>query len=172
MSWTSHWCKIDSHEGCASASCCCGCHLVQRKRDYTTEEQPSPITYLEQAIALFKQKNAGYSKGTDLLANFANSAPVIHGKLTPLEYAAVLVAKQDDAVWSCLSEPNERKLKELPERLMDGIVYRAIMLCLLARQHGRPGMNEPRTTCSVVYADGSICDLPEEHDGDHHKVQR
>lgn len=130
-------CRISLDPPASTAFCpdCNSTILLEHKEEEA--DQTDPLTYLNQCAALFSSKNEGYSKETDRLANFFNSAPVVHKLLTPFQYAAVLVAKQDDAVWSCITTPNEKKRAELEERLKDGIVYRAIMLALLAREENK-----------------------------------
>lgn len=111
---------------------------------------PAVYKVLEQAADLHDAKNPGYRSADDPLANFKEAPPVAKGKLTPLQYAFVLMSKQDDAVaelvWArALREDNEDGLSVtessvyharggdamLRERLMDGIVYRALMLALM-----------------------------------------
>lgn len=106
---------------------------------------------LEEAAALHDAKNAGYRSAADPLANFKQSPPVAKGKLTPLQYAYTLMAKQDDAlvelVWAHARTEGLLPGAEmvdvvrsydqrggdamLRERLMDGIVYRALMIALM-----------------------------------------
>lgn len=106
-----------------------------------------PVVYkaLEQAADLHDAKNQGYRSADDPLANFKEAPPVTKGLLTPLQYAYTLMAKQDDAlarlVWDRATRSDDgvdtlEYAKRggdvmLRERLMDGIVYRALMLALM-----------------------------------------
>lgn len=105
-----------------------------------------PVVYrvLEEAAALHDAKSAGYRSATDPLANFKQAPPVAKHKLTPLQYAFVLMSKQDDAVaelvFGRVTAPIDGIGYEyvarggdamLRERLMDGIVYRALMIALM-----------------------------------------
>lgn len=132
--------------------------------DWLIKNRPGhPTVYrvLEEAATLHDAKNAGYRSETDPLANFKQAPPVAKGMLTPLEYALVLVSKQDDALFDlvrtrklppdywCVSTPDggcngegcmhngghpyDRRGGDamLRERLMDGIVYRALMIALM-----------------------------------------
>jgi len=112
-----------------------------------TQERPGhPAVYkaLEDAATLHDAKSAGYRSTADPLANFKQAAPVAKGVLTPLQYAFTLMSKQDDAlvglVWGRVTNKSpgidyeyDRRGGDamLRERLMDGIVYRALMLALM-----------------------------------------
>lgn len=107
----------------------------------------TPVDHLNAALAKFTDKNAGYGKTDNPLANFYNAPPVTHRVLTPFVYAATLCAKQDDAVWSYISDPTPCKAAELCERLLDGLVYRAIMLALIDEEAAaKAGVDETATT--------------------------
>lgn len=87
-------------------------------------------------VAKFAERNAGYRGGASRwLENFLVAQPVARGLLSPVEYAAVLAAKQDDAVFAALArlrKGEEGALEDLRERLTDGAVYRAIILAMLS----------------------------------------
>lgn len=102
---------------------------------------------LAQAALLHASKNKGYRSASNPFANFEESPLVAKKLLTPLQYAYTLMTKQDDAlprlVWARRAlDFNFRSSLEdeyrarggdpmLRERLLDGIVYRAIMLAML-----------------------------------------
>lgn len=112
---------------------------------------PTVYRVLEEAAALHDAKNAGYRSAADPLANFKQAPPVARGKITPLQYAYTLMSKQDDAVielvWARARVHKEAGHGDpegdpeiyirrggdamLRERLMDGIVYRALMIALM-----------------------------------------
>ena len=89
------------------------------------------------AAQLHGAKNRGYRSAADPFANFHRARAVRSGRMTPAQYAWTLVDKQDDAADALIHPESAADFKargDLPalrERLMDGIVYRAIMLGML-----------------------------------------
>jgi len=94
------------------------------------------INHLVSCAKLFKVKSKGYASGDDPFANFHEAQPVVKGILSPFVYAATLCSKQDDAVWATIKEQRPEQIRDLRERIRDGITYRAIMLTLLDEMEG------------------------------------
>ncbi|MCH7759817.1 hypothetical protein IIA15_00225 [candidate division TA06 bacterium] len=105
----------------------------------------------DDAMRLHAEKNKGYRSDSDPLANFNEAPPVQKGLMTPLEYAYTLMSKQDDAVPRLLFERSKTSAsseegsafskytlmggdKMLEERLLDGIVYRCILLAIMRKK--------------------------------------
>lgn len=91
---------------------------------------------LNNIVNLFRTKNNGYAKFTrEWYDNFTTNLPVNSGAMTPIVYAMTLAAKQDAAAWVHIDQIREpltdAKKADLAERLMDGAVYRIIILALL-----------------------------------------
>lgn len=88
---------------------------------------------------IHSKKNTGYRSTANPFANFYESAPVVKRINTPVQYAMILCAKQDDAVYPLLFNEGTKDfearggLAMLEERLYDGLVYRGIMLAMLRR---------------------------------------
>jgi hypothetical protein len=102
--------------------------MKRKKKENVATTIPREIQeVIEHVTALFERKNRTYA-GEQWFSNFTTAPPVVMGLMCPMEYAATLCAKQDTAVWQTIADPSTPRLCELPERLMDGIVYRIIML--------------------------------------------
>lgn len=87
---------------------------------------------LDKIQELFKSKNANYRSARDALANFYEAEEVKRGYVTPIQYAKILMSKQDSqvtkAIWEKEIDP------EFEERVLDGIVYRIILTVLYKNQ--------------------------------------
>src|SRR5262245_14613063 len=110
---------------------------------------PGVYRALARAALLHASKNQGYRSAADPFANFKESPPVTKHLLDQVQYAYTLMSKQDDAlarlIWDRRSmAPDFRGPGEiedsyqarggdamLRERLLDGIVYRAIILAMM-----------------------------------------
>ena len=112
---------------------------------------------LADAAILHARKNKGYRSVSDPLANFRNASPVRKGNMNMVQYAFTLCSKQDDALDALLWPKDLRDFQErggyamLRERLMDGLVYRAIMLAMLCEEescHVSSRMTEEKTPAS------------------------
>lgn len=94
---------------------------------------------LAECAVLHAEKNRGYGTNTDPFANFKENPVVTKQLMTPVQYAYVLMSKQDDAlprlVWTRTSDPTAYESRGgepmMKERVMDGIVYRALILGLM-----------------------------------------
>lgn len=77
---------------------------------------------------LFFKKNETYRSTANALSNFFEGTPVRNGRMSALQYAHTLMAKQDTqlekAIWESQADP------EFEERAMDGIVYRILLLAI------------------------------------------
>lgn len=102
---------------------------VQSQKEIYPKEITAALRVLESASTLLREKNAGYARaGASPFSNFLESSPVQKGLLSPIQYAHALCAKQDDAAGNQLAAGGGPDLRE---RLMDGLVYRAIMIAML-----------------------------------------
>lgn len=93
------------------------------------------LAVLEEAKQLFARKNNGYSTNKDL-SHFSRALPVTCNQVTEIDYVWILASKQDIALAESMTALSCGKLcpeqrETLKERLLDGIVYRAILLTIL-----------------------------------------
>lgn len=119
--------------------------------NFKTAIHASPSQFLSSAINLLNFKREGYEDDSNIvsfpfgLSNFFTSSDVVKMMRSPIEYCHSLFSKQDDAMltylkkWRYRYRPNEAELADFRERIMDGIVYRAILLCLLSLDRDKWG---------------------------------
>lgn len=119
--------------------------------NFKTAIHASPSQFLSSAIDLLNFKREGYEDDSNIvsfpfgLSNFFTSSDVVKMMRSPIEYCHSLFSKQDDAMltylkkWRYRYRPNEAELADFRERIMDGIVYRAILLCLLSLDRDKWG---------------------------------
>ena len=90
---------------------------------------------LDEIIALFRKKNAKYTRGVTEFAGFTEAIPVTKGRMNAYQYAFALLSKHLDAVEKLVQEPAHvrREWEEIEERCKDLSTYFAIMAAM-ARQ--------------------------------------
>lgn len=118
-------------------------------REFEQSGDPEVYVAFNDAMRLHAAKNKGYRSDSDPFANFNEAPPVQKGLMTPLEYAYTLMSKQDDAVPRLIFERANLKAEKdgqvrkygllggdemLEDRLLDGIVYRCILLAIMRKK--------------------------------------
>lgn len=92
---------------------------------------------------LFTKKNGTYRSNDNALANFFDGTPVRNNRMSALQYAHTLMAKQDTqlekAIWENQDDP------EFEERAMDGIIYR-ILLLVIRKEEQAPFLSGHKLT--------------------------